>query len=207
MSTNGPNVHIVGGNQWGEGKIFLARNWNVVDLPSEADFLCWTGGADISPELYGQKRLPRTGTNPRRDAYEVKMFESFPEKNKLGICRGGQLLNALSGGDMWQDVNNHGRTHIAIDVASGEEIFFSSVHHQMMIPGDGAQIIAIAHEATFKEKEKLVLSIPDDKLPETDIEALYYEATKSFCFQPHPEWGPEDCTEYFFKKISSLYGV
>lgn len=207
MSKNGPNVHLVGGDQWGEGRMFLQAGWNVVNNPKNADFLCFLGGEDIDPSFYGQKRLPITQrASPRRDNLERRFFEEFSDKKKLGICRGGQLLNALSGGDMYQDVNNHHGTHDSIDVSTGQVYRFSSVHHQMMIPGDGAVILAVANQSTERIKDTGRERAGSTPLWQDDIEALWYEKTQSFCFQPHPEWGPAECTEYFFRKIDQLYG-
>lgn len=202
MSNNGPNVHLVRGEQWGETVMFQRQGWNVVKDPTAADFLCWTGGADIDPSFYGQTYHRTTHTNGARDAYEKHIYELFPEKNKLGICRGGQLLNAFSGGSMFQNVDRHGRTHMAIDTETGDLVEVSSVHHQMMIPGIDGKVLMIAHESTIRETDRTTQSGSFD-----DIEALWYPATKSFCFQPHPEWGPESCTDYFFEKIGQLYEV
>lgn len=209
MSVNGPSVLLVGGDQWGEAKMFTQRGWNIVRHPDVADFLCFTGGSDIDPAFYGQKRLPCTFPSPRRDVYEKAFWDAFPDKPKIGICRGGQLLNALSGGDMFQDVDGHQGTHDAIDVATGVVFQFSSVHHQMMIPGDGAVVLAVANEATRREKENKVETIVDAATPlwMDDPEAIWYEKTQSFCFQPHPEWGPTECTDYFFRKIDNLFGL
>lgn len=201
MSGNGPKVHLVGGDQWGEAGLFLAANWILEGDPAKADFLCWTGGADIDPAFYGQKRHRTTMVNPRRDLFERPYFDEFPDKMKLGICRGGQLLNALSGGSMYQHVDNHHREHLSYDIESGNFYQFSSVHHQMMIPGEKGKVLAIAEGiSTFRET-----ATHAEHGNHADVEAIFYEDTKSFCFQPHPEWGPPDCTEYFFRKIDQLY--
>lgn len=202
MSINGPNVYLVGGDQWGEGNLFVQQGWNVVLDHKKADFICFTGGADISPKFYGAEKHPYTHTNPHRDSYEEMMYRETIGKPMLGICRGGQLLNAFSGGSMFQHVDNHSRTHKAVDLESGDIRTFSSVHHQMMIPGEKGRVLAVAPGvSTFRE-------VPGEKSTghHDDVEAIFYEDTQAFCFQPHPEWGPPDCTEYFFQKINQLYG-
>lgn len=201
MSNNGPNVFIVGGDQWGEGELFRHQGWNVVLDPNKADFVCFTGGADISPKFYGAGFHHSTSVSSRRDEFEQIWYERLQGKRMLGICRGGQLLNALSGGGMYQHVDRHNRTHVSIDVESGVEYSFSSVHHQMMIPGKDAKILAISPgQSTFRETDKEKFAGHAE-----DVEALFYEKTSAFCFQPHPEWGPPSCTEYFFRKIDQLY--
>lgn len=201
MSNNGPNVFLVGGDQWGEGQMFRQQGWNVILDPDKADFVCFTGGADISPKFYGAGFHPTTSVSSRRDEFEMMWYERLQGKRMLGICRGGQLLNALSGGSMYQHVDRHNRTHVSIDVETGRELSFSSVHHQMMIPGKDAKILALAPgQSTFRETDtEKSLGFHDD------IEAIFYEKTSAFCFQPHPEWGPAECTDYFFRKIDQLY--
>lgn len=201
MSNNGPNVLLVGGDQWGEGELFRNQGWNVILDHKKADFICFTGGADISPRFYGAEQHPYTSVSPRRDDFEEMWYEMTKGKRMLGICRGGQLLNALSGGSMYQHVDRHNRTHTSIDVETGNEFLFSSVHHQMMIPGEGAKLLAVAPgQSTFRETDKEKFAGHAE-----DVEALFYEKTSAFCFQPHPEWGPASCTEYFFRKIDQLY--
>lgn len=66
-----------------------------------------TGGHDVSPEFYGQPRLPECGeTCPRRDRMEVGVLRRAMAADKpvLGICRGIQFVNAALGGTLWQDL-------------------------------------------------------------------------------------------------------
>lgn len=186
--------------------IFLEAGYDLTTKKTDADLVVWTGGADISPELYNEKSLPTTYVDAERDKFEVSMFKKFPRTGgplKVGICRGAQLLCALSGGSMWQDIEGHGRIHDAMDVTTGELITVSSMHHQEMIPPAGAVVWTKACEAVKKIKMK-----EGNKYTETnnlklyrDVESLWIPQTESFCFQPHPEIGPKSCTEYFFKLI------
>lgn len=71
------------------------------------DGLLFTGGHDVSPALYGQDRLPVCGDIcPGRDEMEKKLLLGALERNKpvLGICRGLQLMNAVLGGTLCQDI-------------------------------------------------------------------------------------------------------
>jgi len=66
-----------------------------------------TGGHDVSPEFYGQERLPVCGAaSPERDAMEdtVLRLAMAADKPVLGICRGIQFINAALGGTLWQDL-------------------------------------------------------------------------------------------------------
>ena len=66
-----------------------------------------TGGHDVSPEFYGQQRLPACGaTSPERDAMEAGVLRRAMALDKpvLGICRGIQFINAALGGTLYQDL-------------------------------------------------------------------------------------------------------
>ena len=71
------------------------------------DGFLFTGGQDVSPELYGTKDA--TGTivpSPERDRLETLLLEKALQADKaiLGICRGLQFINAFLGGTLWQDL-------------------------------------------------------------------------------------------------------
>lgn len=71
------------------------------------DGFLFTGGQDVAPECYGQKRLPQFGqTCPGRDQMEALLLEEVLKRDKplLGICRGIQFLNAMLGGTLYQDL-------------------------------------------------------------------------------------------------------
>lgn len=168
--------------------MFLRRGYKLVRAlgGEEPDLIQFTGGEDVSPALYGHKRHPSTYSNPARDEAEVNIFHTFVGKVPMaGICRGGQLLNVLSGGTMYQHVDQHGRYHMAKDEVSGKELMVSSTHHQMMNPGQEAEVLMVANESNVRWlEEKKILRDPEAP----DIEALYYKETNSLCFQPHPEY-------------------
>lgn len=72
-----------------------------------AGFL-FTGGHDVGPELYGAVKSPNCGlANKERDELERKVFSYALAKDKpvFGICRGIQLINALCGGTLYQDLS------------------------------------------------------------------------------------------------------
>lgn len=166
------------------------------------DILVFDGGPDVSPELYGEKALPRTYPDKSKEKWNKKHYEEFPNAMKVGICFGGQWLNVMSGGAMFQDVNNHGRTHKIVNLLnmtkyfpSGQELDVTSTHHQMMIPGSKGEVLAIANEATSFASAK------DRPKPEFDTEVIWYPETKCLCFQPHPEYSSPAALgtrDYFF---------
>jgi len=203
-------VHIISPNSQ-YITMFVNVGHNLVFRIEEADLVCFTGGEDVTPELYGEKVHPYTGNSPARDRAEKQLFEkalslSIP---MVGICRGGQFLNVMNGGRMFQHVTNHGGNHILRDVDTGQAIKVSSTHHQMMRAGELGTVIGIANEWGNKEYMPKILDEEHAPIPylhhEPDTEVVYYPNTKCLCFQPHPEFpGYKEMTEYFFSLVNSL---
>lgn len=175
--------------------------WKVVEESTEADVILFSGGADVSPELYGERNRA-SFCNYARDERCIELFESFAGP-KIGICRGAQFLNVVSGGKMWQDVDNHTQSHMVRDQRTQREYFCTSTHHQMMRPGPDAQVVGIASPSRSINR---VSDTVVEKFPSTDIEVLWYETTKSLCFQPHPEYsGHPECTQYFAELVTEFF--
>jgi gamma-glutamyl-gamma-aminobutyrate hydrolase PuuD len=186
-------------------QMFQKNGWGVLhhDAEGTPDLIVFTGGADVSPSYYDEENVA-SDCNPARDAFESGMYETYRDIPKVGICRGGQFLNVMSGGRMWQDTDRHGRYHILRDLLTGKNIFVSSTHHQMMRPSGLAEIIAVADESTYRMAAKIhaVKAIEHYQ----DIEIVYYPVTKSLCFQPHPEYPDAGETEkYFFELLERIF--
>lgn len=191
-------------------RMFSAAGWEVVNTPEEADYLQFTGGADINPALYGEFEHPQTYFNTQRDEQEVAVYDAWKGRKKLlGVCRGGQLLCAMAGGTLYQHVNNHGREHKVTDVATERSILVSSVHHQMMRPPRNAEVLAICSVATKKEWVNRAggVSVHEciNKTDFPDVEAAYFPVIDALGFQPHPEFGPASCTAYYFELIGRVF--
>ncbi len=73
------------------------------------DGLLLSGGADVDPARYGRPSQGSTGIEPDRDALEADAWAAAQERGLpvLGICRGFQAINVLSGGTLLQDVDGH----------------------------------------------------------------------------------------------------
>jgi gamma-glutamyl-gamma-aminobutyrate hydrolase PuuD len=167
--------------------------------------LCLMGGADVSPILYQEQRLPCTFTDPEQDMEDAALFATFRDRPKVGICRGGQFLNVMSGGKMFQDTDNHTSSHDIIDHKTEKIIKVSSTHHQMMRPGVKAEIIATARRSSYVRCFDGYIFRKDVEYE--DYEVLHYAHTKSLCYQPHPEIGPDENVDYFFSCIHEYLGV
>lgn len=172
----------------------------------EADFVLFTGGEDVDPQLYGQVALYKTHFNRLRDEKDIEVFNYCRDNGipMAGICRGGQFLNVMNGGKMWQHVTNHCGNHIArVEVPPYNEgdkrrtIEVTSTHHQMMIPTDEACVLMTALKADEKISPNRHLAGKNKDDP--DIEAVWYEENSCLCFQPHPEYAncPPECTDLF----------
>lgn len=204
-------VYIIGDNgQY--GRMFQNAGWELAKGQLKADMIQFTGGEDVSPCLYGEQRHPCTGDSLERDLYEAGYF-AFAQRMGIpmsGICRGGQFLNVMSGGRMYQHVGAHatGHNHDLIDVNTGRAITVSSTHHQMMVAGMEGTLLASANLGGVKERvlNGEVKSRHDCPI---DTEAVYYEDTKSLCFQPHPEFFQpgHECFEYYFELIERCHGL
>jgi GMP synthase-like glutamine amidotransferase len=195
-------------NVFVEDEDFLVSNmlrkefgWNILETPDEADVIVFTGGADVSPHLYDEDNVA-SGTSRRRDDACIHLFNTF-DVPRIGICRGAQFLNVISGGRMWQDVDGHTRSHLVRDTRTLREYFCTSTHHQMMRPSPDAAVIGIAAAplSTYRLAANEL-----ERFKSTDIEVLYYGDTKSLCFQPHPEYdGHPECTQYFTELVSEFF--
>lgn len=80
-------------------KIFVVGpSWGYADWIKDGEFVrniedaqivFFTGGADVSPSLYGCKKHPSVWDSPSRDAQEVRMFNKMrPDQLAFGTCRG-----------------------------------------------------------------------------------------------------------------------
>ena len=105
----------------------------------EAAALCngflFTGGHDVAPSVYGQERKQTCGPSCSvRDALEKKLFQTALENNKpvFGICRGIQMINALCGGTLYQDLP----TEYACRVEHHMEPPYDRTAHQVEIVPD-----------------------------------------------------------------------
>ncbi len=137
-------------------EIFLQIGCRIAKHLLQADVAVLIGGADIDPSWYKKERHPTTGGRIKRDQQSVSIYNNAWGMGIpiIGICRGAQLINALSGGDMYQDVNSHGHRHHVYDRVSKCYHAVNSIHHQMMIPTDKAVLIAHAvrdFEGPFKD--------------------------------------------------------
>lgn len=208
-------VYVCGGP--GEfARMFALAKCTGTRLPMEADFVVFTGGADVSPHLYGQQKHARTRTDPSRDMGEKALFE-FCVKNGIpmvGICRGAQFLHVMNGGELYQHVSGHTGAHDIIDVTTSDRTVVrnvSSTHHQMLKINGKMDLIAIAEDvATLREfgpnseGATMIETKAGRSIIDPEVEACFYKDTMSLCFQGHPEYkGYETFTKWFLQTLSA----
>ena len=74
---------------------------------SRVDGLMLTGGGDVDPKLYGEKRHETfEAAETGRDEFEIALAKAAVQKGipLLAICRGMQVLNVAMGGTLYQDI-------------------------------------------------------------------------------------------------------
>ncbi len=80
---------------------------HAAELLTRFDGLLLTGGADVNPELYGEKPHPETfGVDAVTDQFELALFEAAVAADLpvLGVCRGMQVINVARGGTLIQHI-------------------------------------------------------------------------------------------------------
>lgn len=181
--------------QWGEHTTNYDILWS--DDVAKVALVVFTGGTDVDPALYGEKRGRYTGhPDTYRDRHEQDVFDRAKAVGipMVGICRGAQLLCVKAGGRLIQDVTGHGRYH-AIRTHDGQLIECNSTHHQMQLPPEGAKVLAVAEPAIsahYLDGDDRHVAVPNE------VEVAYYQNVRAVAIQYHPEWLSHDhpCVEY-----------
>ena len=91
------------------------------------------------------------------------------------------------------------------DARTGEIVFVSSTHHQMMKPGPEHILVAscaLKGSRTYWNGAEF-----ETEVSEKDIEVVYYPKTKCLCFQPHPEFSSSkyEGMKLYFEKLFFEY--
>lgn len=175
----------------------------IFDSPEEIGLVAFPGGADIDPVLYGHKKHPTTYANLNRDLREVEIFTQAIKNGIpcVGVCRGGQLLTAMAGGYLYQNVSGHNMGHIA-ETHDGEKFKVTSCHHQMFglpLP-DKAKLLMWSEEK--RSEHYSIQENEEANTPEYEVEGVFYPNIGSLAVQWHPEWMGEDSAGVkYYKKL------
>jgi len=160
----------------------------------EGDILIVHGGADIHPSLYNKGRSSKSGAYDvpsRRDQMEWGLMNRAVELGIpiIGICRGAQMLCALGGGYLIQDVRGHGGQHL-VENTEGDPVNTNSIHHQMMVPQGNYELVGWtpARSGIYMDVDADGKDVALEAHPlGVDPEFVYHPDIKGFAIQWHPE--------------------
>lgn len=206
-------ILVIGSPSWDGGYASFVQAANVGKVtfdvsnfklnPDEYSLVHFTGGEDVSPELYGETSPKNMcGSNRARDDYELKIFQIALKKNipMYGICRGAQFLNVMLGGKMVHHLGGHGGVHhdIILNTESivPNRLSVTSTHHQMMIPTTATRVLAWAAE----NRSEFYYGDRDEKMDwmGPEIESIYQPLYNVLGVQWHPEMMSSESPGYVF---------
>jgi putative glutamine amidotransferase len=118
--------------------------------------VCLSGGPDLDPSAYEERRHPELGpVEPELDRFELELARRADERGLpiLAVCRGAQALNVSRGGSLHQHLPD--RPGVTID--HRQEAPGGAVTHEVRISGDSllartmgvneAQVNSFHHQA------------------------------------------------------------
>lgn len=163
----------------------------LTDKPNEVALAVFTGGEDVDPSFYGEKKGNRTCSNLARDVKEKSYFDEIVNAGIpiVGICRGAQFTCVMAGGGLCQHVNGHAGTPHEIKTFEGTDLIVNSYHHQMQFP----EMKLDPHEyrllAWAEPRIAKYFLDENDKKVDLDIEyeMVYYPDVNALAIQHHPE--------------------
>jgi putative glutamine amidotransferase len=159
------------------------------DVLRVLDGLILSGGADLTPELYGAPREPLTDPRPARDAGEMLLARAALETDLpiLGVCRGMQLLAVAAGGRLHQhlpDLVGHEKHRPAPGVYGEHAASLAPGSRIAALMGDDLGVHCYHHQGVADPGTLVVTGRADDGV----IEAVE-DPTRRFVLgvQWHPE--------------------
>ncbi len=189
---------------------------NLIDI-QRCDGFVLTGGVDIHPSFYGGEDLYENRPNSfqkNRDEFEAAIFyySQLMQLPILGICRGLQLVNVLTGGKLNQDLGDEKnaihKKHDKFDKLHEAFVQPNTLLHQITNCTSGK--INSAHhqsiDADHLGKNIKINAIADD---DNTIEGIEFEdkSNKGFmlCVQWHPERMDNKEESPFSQKIKETF--
>lgn len=159
------------------------------------DGILFTGGQDVSTELYGEKPLDGLVTScKKRDTMETTVLKISMELDKsvLGICRGIQFINAALGGTLYQDLpvqhpsDIKHRQHAPYDVPVHDVELIRNAPLYECLKTRTLPVNSYHHQAVKKTAPGVeTMAISPDGL----VEAMYMPSQKFlWAVQWHPEF-------------------
>ena len=184
------------------------------------DGLLLTGGGDLEASHYGERPHPKeVNLDPPRDRFELEVTRHALDADRpmLGICRGLQVLNVVSGGTLLQDIPaqtssaqphqvDEPRDALAhwIRVSPGSRL--ADIPDPRLTPDSTCRVNSRHHQAPGRIGHglRVVATSPDGV-----IEALEHDDAR-FCVgvQWHPEnfWRSGEFRELFSALVRAAHG-
>lgn len=175
--------------------------------PYNFKLIVFTGGSDVTPELYGDTSPNSVcHCNSERDQMEKEVYNYGQQRGikMVGICRGMQFLNVMTGGKLMHDISGHGHgDHRVMTKDINEPFLTNSYHHQMCIPHKTTHLLAWSHTKLSQryignEDEAINYGGPE-------VEAIYMPWLKGIGVQWHPEADLDaESTDWFSHLVMDL---
>ena len=124
-------------------------------LLTRVDGVCLSGGPDLDPKAYGERRHERTGpVESELDVFELALARAADEAEMpiLAICRGMQVLNVARGGTLHQ--------HLP-DLHAGDIV------HRQSAPGTET-----THPVTIRESSRIARMLQRTR---TDVNSFHHQ--------------------------------
>lgn len=164
-------------------------------LMASAQGLLLSGGADVSPSLYGQEKLDVCGTpEPQRDQSDLALLKAALKLHKpiLCICRGCQIANVYFGGTLYQDLPTQHETTIQ---HSRYQEYKGGAHQVTVVEGTPLHqlygrvelsVNSLHHQAV---RELAPCLVPMAYSPDGIVESYYLQDKSQWlwAYQWHPE--------------------
>ena len=174
------------------------------------DGFLFSGGHDVSPEIYNEKPLDNLVSSCiRRDEMEAYILKKAIEIDKpiFGICRGIQFINAALGGSLYQDLPTQHKSEVEHHQTPPYDIPV----HKVKIVKDSPlynclntellEVNSYHHQAVREVAPVLkTMALSEDGL----VEALYKPDNKFlWAVQWHPEFSykTDEKSRMIFKKF------
>lgn len=182
----------------GLGKIETNRN-EFLKNPDKFKLVLFTGGEDITPELYNDTSPEGICfNNTSRDNEEIEVYNVALENNvkMAGICRGMQFFNVMTGGRMIHHLERHVGGYHLMQTATDETIYVNSCHHQVILPARKTKVIGWTEQALsdiyIGERDRQI------RYRGREIEAAIFPEIGAFGVQYHPEVCPKEFDMYLY---------
>lgn len=168
---------------------FTSADADIAQLVDMCDGILFTGGHDVDPALYEERKSPKCGeVSAQRDSLEFALLQRalMIDLPVLGICRGAQFINVCLGGTLYQDIPSQ---------------LPNAVQHHMAPPYDRP-----CHEVSLVPGTPLYYLLKATKL---QVNSYHHQGIRDLSFQLSPmAYAPDSLIEAFYHPMKSFtWGV